>query len=102
MFDMCVRLGEDICFRCNRKILSADEMSIEHKVAWLGSSNDLFWDLANIAFSHLSCNSGSGVRPHRKYSSRTERESVRAIDRAADPFLRERHLAYKRKPNVGL
>jgi hypothetical protein len=33
-------------------------LSIEHKVDWLHSPNpvDVFGDLANIAFSHRTCN----------------------------------------------
>lgn len=60
MFDMMVRLEEDTCFKCGEKIQSADQLSIEHRVPWLDVSTDLFWDLDNIAFSHLACN-----RPNR-------------------------------------
>ena len=49
------------CHRCKEKIESVKELSIEHKIAWQDSSDPvgLFFDLGNIAFSHLSCNSGS-------------------------------------------
>ena len=47
----------DTCFRCGRKIEIVAELSIEHKKPWLGVDVELFWDLDNIAFSHLSCNS---------------------------------------------
>jgi len=48
----------DTCYRCNKKILSIEELSIEHKKDWLHSENpkDLFFDINNIAFSHLNCN----------------------------------------------
>jgi len=35
---------------------SVEELSIEHKIPWLNNSSELFWDLDNIAFSHLICN----------------------------------------------
>lgn len=55
IFRMAQRLGEDICFRCRERIASVDELSIEHKIPWLDNV-ELFWDLDNIAFSHLTCN----------------------------------------------
>ncbi len=60
LFDTLRRHGENICFRCGLDIESAAELSIEHKEPWLDVSPDLFWDLSNIAFSHLRCN-----RPNR-------------------------------------
>ena len=46
------------CYRCGDKIESVEEFSIEHKTPWLDSEDpvELFFDLDNIAFSHLSCN----------------------------------------------
>ena len=61
LFDCIQKLNLDSCFACGEKILSADELSIEHKKPWEGISVDLYWDLDNIAFSHLKCN-----RPHRQ------------------------------------
>ena len=58
MFRLLQEAGEDVCYRCSKQIETADEMSIEHIVPWLNSDNpkELFFDLNNIAFSHLSCN----------------------------------------------
>ena len=58
MFKLLTKLNENICYRCGKKIESAEELSIEHKEPWLDSPNpkELFFDLENIAFSHLSCN----------------------------------------------
>lgn len=58
MFQMIQKLGKDICFQCGKKIENIDELSIEHKIPWLDSENpiELFFDLDNIAFSHLKCN----------------------------------------------
>lgn len=56
LFDLLQRHGENICFKCERYIENADELSIEHKKPWQNSDAQLFWELTNIAFSHLHCN----------------------------------------------
>lgn len=60
LFNLLRKLNEDVCFKCGKKIDTAEELSIEHKLPWEGRSTELFWDLNNIAFSHIGCN-----RPHR-------------------------------------
>lgn len=65
LFRMSQGLGLDSCFRCGRKILSESDFSIDHKKEWLHEDPELFWDLDNIAFSHLSCNIGASRIPHR-------------------------------------
>lgn len=60
MLRLLQKLGEDFCFRCNAKIETAVELSIDHKVPWLNGSPEQFWDLENIAFSHLRCNIQAG------------------------------------------
>lgn len=63
LFDLAGRLNLLVCYRCNESILAPRELSIDHKKAWLEfESSDLFWDLDNLAFSHLSCNSGASRR----------------------------------------
>ena len=52
-----------LCFRCNRSIEKADDLSIEHKTPW--KSKEQFWDMGNIAFSHLKCNVSAAFRPGR-------------------------------------
>ena len=56
VFRMAQRLAEDFCFKCGLKIETVEELSIDHKVAWLHGDTVLFWDLDNIAFSHRVCN----------------------------------------------
>jgi hypothetical protein len=48
----------DVCYQCEKKIETVEELSVEHKVPWLDSDNPtgLYFDLDNIAFSHRSCN----------------------------------------------
>lgn len=45
------------CYHCGKEITRQD-FSIEHKIPWLDSENpvELFFNLDNISFSHLSCN----------------------------------------------
>ena len=64
LFDFVKRLGLDKCYRCGTKIEKKENLSIEHKKAWLDSENPagLFFDLNNIAFSHLRCNNMNGRR----------------------------------------
>lgn len=56
MFNLIQQLKQDICFRCERRIESYEDFSIDHKEFWLGINIKLFWDLDNIAFSHFNCN----------------------------------------------
>ncbi|HXQ38298.1 MAG TPA: hypothetical protein VN843_30130 [Anaerolineales bacterium] len=60
LFHLLKKHGENYCFRCCESIERVDDLSIEHKQPWEGISAELFWDLNNIAFSHLCCNT-----PHR-------------------------------------
>lgn len=59
MFMLCQKASMDICFKCNLKIEFVNDLSIEHKLPWENISTELFWNLDNIAFSHLKCN-----KPH--------------------------------------
>jgi hypothetical protein len=58
LFKLIQMLDLDICFQCGKKIETVDDFSIEHKVPWQSANNprDTFYDLNNIAFSHLHCN----------------------------------------------
>lgn len=66
LFRLVQQTGNDICFRCGDRIESPESLSIEHKRPWLGVDKSLFWDLDNIAFSHLGCNSRAARRAHKK------------------------------------
>lgn len=56
MFHLLKSLGENICYRCGQPIEVPDTLSIDHKEPWLNRDPALFWDLHNIAFSHVRCN----------------------------------------------
>jgi hypothetical protein len=62
MLDLLKQLRRDGCFRCGGRLDSPDQLSIEHRVAWLDRDPQLFWDLSNIAFSHRRCNSRAASR----------------------------------------
>lgn len=61
VFKLLKKLNENYCFQCGSEIETEKELSIEHKIPYLDSENpvELFFDLDNIAFSHLSCNTGA-------------------------------------------
>ena len=59
LFSLIQKLGLDICFRCEGKMLSSEDFSLDHKDPWFEVSTAKFWDLSNLAFSHKKCN-----RPH--------------------------------------
>ena len=61
LFHEVKRQARNKCFRCAQWIVSPDELSIEHVKPWLDSEDPtgLYFDLGNITFSHLSCNSGA-------------------------------------------
>lgn len=65
MFDLIKKLNLDICFRCGQVISEISELSIDHKISWEYSKEPikLFFDLDNIAFSHLHCNIAFGNKP---------------------------------------
>ncbi len=63
LFELAKETSKDICFRCQKKIDTVEEFSIDHKIPWFNGDNSLFWDLSNIAYSHLSCNCKSKRKP---------------------------------------
>ena len=52
------------CYQCSKVILSVEDLSIEHKQPWQQSPDPraAFFDLDNIAFSHLRCNTKVALR----------------------------------------
>jgi hypothetical protein len=75
LFDVLKRHNENICYQCGEQIESADVLSIEHKKPWENVDVKLFWDLSNIAFSHLLCNI-KAARPGQKGKTSPRRIGV--------------------------
>ncbi len=86
MFMLAQKCSMDSCFRCGEKIEDIGHLSIEHKLPWEGRDVSLFWDLDNIAFSHLRCN-----RPYLNRSNEQRRVGPdgTAWCRACKKFLPE-------------
>jgi hypothetical protein len=61
MFDLLRRHEENVCFKCGKMILKAEDLTLEHKETWQDGGPVLFWDLNNIAFSHQKCNLPKGI-----------------------------------------
>ncbi len=64
LFKLVQMLNLASCFRCHKEIQFVQDLSIEHKDSWQSAENpkESFFDLSNIAFSHLRCNSGAAYR----------------------------------------
>jgi hypothetical protein len=64
LFSLIQETGKNSCHVCWAE-MTRDTFSIEHKDPWLDSDNprEAFFDLDNISFSHLACNSGRARRP---------------------------------------
>ncbi len=57
LYKLVVQTGNNGCHRCGKQ-MTRETFSIEHKIPWLHSETpvDLYFDLENISFSHLTCN----------------------------------------------
>jgi hypothetical protein len=64
LFELVKGAGLDVCYRCDKVIETPRQLSIEHIDAWRNEpdAKELFFDLKNITFSHLSCNSQAQSR----------------------------------------
>jgi len=60
MFELLRRHNENVCYRCGGLIEGADDLTLEHKQSWQTNGAALFWDVNNIAFSHVRCNIRDG------------------------------------------
>lgn len=68
IFKLLEESNQNFCFQCGAEIESVNELSIEHKVPYLdsGKAQELYFDLDNIGFSHLSCNCSASRRNEKK------------------------------------
>lgn len=98
IFRMASRLEMLGCYRCGIQIALLDDFSIEHKAAWASASDPVaaFFDLENIAFSHVVCNIGAATKS-RIYPSEAERGHVNFAKYYAKPDKREQVLRRKRE-----
>jgi hypothetical protein len=70
LFNFIIKSGH-VCYRCGGN-LTRETFSIEHITPWLDDENpiELFFDLENIGYSHLSCNIGAARRVLSKHGTR--------------------------------
>ena len=68
LFKYVKKAGDNFCFQCGAEIENSDQLSVEHKIPYLDSKDpiDLFFNLENIAFSHIKCNVGAARRHYSK------------------------------------
>lgn len=92
LFHLLRKYGESVCFKCSQDIERVEDLSIEHKKPWEGVSADLFWDLDNIAFSHLRCNLPD--RPFRKY---TPEEALKIKRESTAKYMRDKYSTESRR-----
>lgn len=94
LFMFAKQLGHK-CFHCGGE-LDRKTFSIEHKSPWLGSANpvEMFFDLENIAFSHVGCNSRHKRHPRQKYFSEEEKRA--GLLRVRAEWKRKNYSAEKR------
>lgn len=78
LWNYIVSAGDNVCHQCGKEILSEGDLSIEHKTPWLDSDDPikLFFDLDNVAYSHLSCNIAQARKPSKVYDTAKERKAV--------------------------
>lgn len=79
IFNFVVTTGRNVCFRCGGE-MTRDDFSIEHKEAWLNSHSPVqkYFDLNNISFSHIRCNSKEASERNRSSSDRKNEIRLRA------------------------
>lgn len=70
LFQLVKETNKNICFQCGKEIKVIEELSIEHKEPWMKAKNpkESFYDLNNIAFSHLYCNTLAVDRTNKRNS----------------------------------
>ena len=66
LFKLLQDSGLNVCFQCDGIIENVNDLSLEHKKPWLDSDNpvETFFDLENVAFSHLHCNIAAAIKPN--------------------------------------
>ena len=64
LWSLIIKTHQDTCCKCGNK-MTRETFSIEHKIPWLDSENpvELYFNLENISFSHLSCNIADARKP---------------------------------------
>lgn len=96
LFTLAQRQQLNVCHRCQQPIVTVDDLSIEHKQPWLDSDTprELFFDISNIAFSHLKCNIATARKPTKHISDEARILARRASNAAS---MRRHYSSDKRR-----
>lgn len=99
MFHLAVKCGMDTCHQCGEKIETHKELSVEHKVAWLDSEDpvELYFDLENIAFSHLSCNIRASRKPTKGNVGKHGTSNRYNLHKCRCELCTDAHTTYRRE-----
>lgn len=78
LWHLVMQTGMDECCKCGEK-MERETFSIEHLKPWLDSDDPvgLFFDIANIGFSHLRCNIADARKPAKIYATHAEQRSAK-------------------------
>lgn len=78
LYECASRLGLCVCFQCGEPIEDVESFSIDHKEAWMSANDpvDAFFNLDNIAFSHLSCNIKAASRQAEEWIATNKRRGI--------------------------
>lgn len=78
LFEFSKQSSIPACYRCGDPIYTIEEFSIEHKQPWMQAKDPIkaYFDLQNIAFSHLKCNSEESHQRAKQYPSERERHNA--------------------------
>ncbi len=99
LFALICHLKRNTCYRCGEKIYKVAEFSIEHRQPWLSADDPkvAFFDLGNIAFSHLRCNSSAASKPHKVHVDTKAKQRYEDRKKWADRSLDERKADRRRR-----
>lgn len=99
LWQLVVETGRDSCFQCGQKIEDVDDLSIEHKQSWQGARDPkaAFFDLENIAFSHLRCNIGAGTHLARLTSEEKKQRRSEYDKGPGRDGRNRRHIAWQKR-----
>lgn len=63
LYSLVVKTEQNACFHCGEQ-MTRETFSVEHKEPWLDSEDPvkMFFDLDNISFSHMRCNTAAARR----------------------------------------
>lgn len=99
LFALAGRLELLNCYRCEEPIEGIEEFSIDHMDAWQGAENprQTFFDVENIAFSHLICNIKAAGRI-KAHATNTDRNHAHWMALDKEYYANRRKFYPSRQP----